>query len=123
MISISHEDFEEAVDDALDSLPEETARLIAESNVVILIEEEPDPVRDGRQSSELLGIYHGIPLDQRSTFDSYIEPDRILIFRGPMQRVCASRDQLGAEIRVTVLHELGHMFGLSESRLHELGWG
>jgi predicted Zn-dependent protease with MMP-like domain len=124
MIAISREEFEEAVDDALDSLPEETARLIAESNVVILVEEEPDPRRDGgHRDTELLGIYHGIPLDQRSVFDSYIEPDRILVFRGPLQRVCADREALVAEIRVTVLHELGHLFGLSEARLHELGWG
>ena len=114
------DEFEKAVDDALDSLPEEIARAMAESNVVILVEEEPDPQQDG---TELLGIYHGIPLDQRSVFDGYAEPDRILVFRGPLQRVSCSREELVAQIRVTVLHELGHLFGMSDARLHELGWG
>lgn len=126
MISISPAEFEEAVDDALDSLPDEVARAIAESNVVILVQEEPDPQADGAGlpgGTELLGVYHGIPLDQRSVFDGFAEPDRILVFRGPLQRLATSREHLVKEIRVTVLHELGHLFGIEESRLHELGWG
>ncbi|MDO5662857.1 MAG: metallopeptidase family protein [Brachybacterium sp.] len=123
MISISRHDFEEAVDDALDSLPEEIARTIAESNVAILLEEEPSPRHREEHGPDLLGLYEGIPLDRRSIFTGYAEPDRILIFRGPLQRAARDRDHLVAEIRVTVLHELGHMFGISEERLHELGWG
>ena len=117
MIAMSEDEFAEAVDDALDSLPDEIARAIAEANVVILIEEEPDPGQD------LMGLYVGVPLDRRSMFDGYAEPDRILIFSGPLRRMCRSRSELVAQIRVTVLHEVGHLFGLSDERLHELGWG
>lgn len=120
MIRISREDFEEAVDDALDSLPDEIAELIARSNVAILIEEEPEEHQAGH---ELLGLYVGIPLDRRSVFTGYAEPDRIFIYRGPLQRVSRSREHLVEQIAVTVKHELGHLFGLSDARLHELGWG
>lgn len=119
MVHISRTDFEEAVDDALDSLPEEIAEAIARSNVVILVEEEPDPQPDG---TKLLGLYEGIPLDHRSVFDGYAQPDRIFVYRGPLQRVSATREELVEQIAVTVLHELGHLFGLSDQRLHELGW-
>ncbi|GAA1489198.1 metallopeptidase family protein [Brachybacterium sacelli] len=121
MIEISRADFEEAVDDALDSLPEEVAASIAQANVAILVEEEPDRAQSG--GTELLGLYEGIPLDQRSVFDGYAQPDRIFVFRGPLQRVATTREHLVEEIAVTVLHELGHLFGISDARLHELGWG
>ncbi|APX32846.1 hypothetical protein BH708_09095 [Brachybacterium sp. P6-10-X1] len=121
MIRISREDFDEAVDDALDSLPEEIARTIAEANVAILVEEEPDRAQSG--GTELLGLYEGVPLDKRSVFDGFAQPDRIFVFRGPLQRVARSRDHLVEQIAVTVLHELGHLFGISDARLHELGWG
>ncbi|WP_193106489.1 metallopeptidase family protein [Brachybacterium sp. FME24] len=121
MIRISREDFDEAVDDALDSLPEEIARAIAQANVVILVEQEPQQQRTA--GTELLGLYEGVPLDQRSVFDGYAQPDRIFVFRGPLQRVATSRDHLVREIAVTVLHEVGHLFGISDERLHELGWG
>ena len=121
MISISREEFEEAVDDALDSLPEEIARAIAEANVAILVEEEP--TREQAGGSELLGLYEGAPLDRRSVFDGFRQPDRIFVFRGPLQRHARSREHLVREIAVTVLHELGHLFGISDERLHELGWG
>lgn len=55
-------------------------------------------------------------------FDGFAQPDRILIFRGPLQRVSATREELVEQIAVTVLHELGHLFGISDARLHELGW-
>lgn len=119
MVHISRADFEEAVDDALDSLPDEIAEAIARSNVAILVEEEPDPQPDG---TELLGLYEGIPLDRRSVFDGYAQPDRIFVYRGPLQRVSGTREELVEQIAVTVLHELGHLFGISDERLHELGW-
>lgn len=120
MVEISREEFEEAVDDALDSLPDEIAAAIAQANVAILVEEEPDPQVHG---PGLLGLYEGIPLDQRSVFDGFAQPDRILIFRGPLQRLARDRAHLVEEIAVTVLHEVGHLFGISDERLHELGWG
>lgn len=119
MIRIAREEFEAAVDDALDALPEEVARAIAEANVAILVEEEPPSDAE----AHLLGLYVGVPLDQRSVFDGLREPDCILIFRGPLQRLARDRDELVEEIAVTVVHELGHLFGLDEERLHELGWG
>ncbi|MFC0673999.1 metallopeptidase family protein [Brachybacterium hainanense] len=120
MVEISRTDFEEAVDDALDSLPEGVARGIAAANVVILVEDESP---SGPHGEQLLGLYEGVPLDQRSVFDGFREPDRISIFRGPLQRMCATREELVHEIAVTVLHELGHLFGIDDERLHELGWG
>ena len=119
MIRISRQDFEDAVDDALDALPEEIAAAIAEANVAILVHEEPPANTD----PHLLGLYVGTPLDQRGVFDGMHEPDHILIFRGPLQRFARSREELVEEITVTVVHELGHLFGISEQRLHELGWG
>lgn len=120
MIRISRAEFDEAVDDALDSLPDDISAAIAQANVAILVVDEPDPRPDG---SVLFGLYEGIALDQRSVFDGYAQPDRILIYRGPLQRYARDRDELVHEIAVTVLHELGHLFGLDEARLHELGWG
>lgn len=120
MVQISRADFEEAVNDALDSLPDQVAAEIARANVVILVEEEPERREAGQ---ELLGLYVGIPLDQRSVFQGFAEPDRIVIYRGPLQRVCRTREDLVRQIAVTVMHELGHLFGLSDARLHELGWG
>lgn len=117
MVTMSPDEFERAVDAALDELPEPVARAIAEANVAILVEDEPPP------GMMLLGLYEGIPLDRRSVFDGYAQPDRIIVFSGPLQRLARSREELVEEIRVTVLHELGHMFGMSEERLHELGWG
>ncbi|MCS6712213.1 metallopeptidase family protein [Brachybacterium sp. EF45031] len=117
MVRMSRREFEDAVDDALDSLPDEVARAVAEANVAILVEEEPPAGED------LLGLYVGIPLDERSVFQGYAEPDRILIFRGPLSRLAVDREHLVHEIRVTVLHEIGHLFGIDDARLHELGWG
>jgi len=114
---MSREEFEAAVADALDTVPPELARLM--SNVVVLVEDdapEDDP--------ELLGLYEGTPLTERGEWWAAGSlPDRITIFRRPTLEMCESRDEVVDEVRVTVVHEIAHHFGIDDERLHELGWG
>jgi predicted Zn-dependent protease with MMP-like domain len=110
------EEFEALVAKALDELPEEFARLL--DNVTVAVEEEPsaedlaaldlDPEVD-----ELFGLYQGIPLSQRDLFYGGL-PDRVTLYRGPILRACATRREVLREVRDTVVHELGHHFGLDE---------
>ena len=100
--------------DALDSIPEELGRLM--DNVAVL-------VRDGSTRSGLLGRYEGIPLTERSRgYDGMVMPDRIFIFRLPILAVCADEADVVEQVRITVIHEVGHHFGIDDARLHELGW-
>jgi predicted Zn-dependent protease with MMP-like domain len=109
------EEFEALVAQALDDLPEEFARLL--ENVAVVVEEEPDPedlAELGMEpGEELLGLYQGIPQDQRGSFYTAL-PDRVSIYRGPILRQCNSRREVIREVRDTVVHELGHHFGLDE---------
>ena len=98
MDAMSREDFESSVGDALDSLPLEVVRQVADSNTVILVEEEPEG------DEELLGVFDGMPLTERGHFDGLMEPGRIIVFRGPLTRMASSREELEEQIRVTVLH-------------------
>lgn len=92
-------------------------------NVAILIEDEPD-TSDLPDGQTLFGLYVGTPLPERLDGWGYgALPDRILIFKGPLMRHTRDREHLLHEIHVTVLHEIGHHFGISDARLHELGWG
>src|SRR5262245_59497541 len=99
MQHLTDEEFEEAVGDALDMIPPELAQ--AMDNVVVLV--EPEPPSD---DPELLGIYDGTPLTERDTWwGAGALPDRITIFKGPLERMCASTDELREEIAITVVHE------------------
>jgi len=109
-------DFEDAVSDALDSIPGALLGML--DNVVVVVDEEPDS-----SDPELLGVYDGVPLTERDMVYAGQLPDRIVIFRGPLTRMCADRAELVAEITITVVHEVAHHFGIDEDRLHELGWG
>ena len=105
--------FEEAIDDALSSLP--TDLRAAMSNVEIVVEDEPP---DGQP---LLGLYRGVPLPRRSSTYSGMLPDKISIFSGPITRLAAGdADRLRREVRHVVLHEIAHHFGISDERLIEL---
>jgi predicted Zn-dependent protease with MMP-like domain len=105
--------FEEAIDDALNSLPAELRA--AMNNVEIVVEDEPP---DGRP---LLGLYRGVPLPRRTSSYSGVLPDKISIFGGPITRLAAGDpDRLRREIRHVVLHEIAHHFGISDERLIEL---
>jgi predicted Zn-dependent protease with MMP-like domain len=106
-------DFEQCVQDALDSLPAELRDYM--SNVEIVIEDEPPGGRP------ILGLYQGVPLTRRSSFYGAVLPDKISIYRGPLERhYGADRDRLRDEIRRVVLHEVAHHFGISDERLREM---
>jgi predicted Zn-dependent protease with MMP-like domain len=106
--------FEEAIEEALDSLP--AGLRAAMSNVAIVVEDEPP---GGRR---LLGLYQGVPLPRRSRTYSGALPDKISIFRGPITRLAAGdADRLRREVRHVVLHEIAHHFGISDARLIEIG--
>ncbi|WP_422774544.1 metallopeptidase family protein [Plantactinospora sp. WMMC1484] len=113
---MSRERFEELVAEALDEVPEELLNLM--SNVVILVEDESP--EDG---PELLGLYEGHALTSRGWDYAGVLPDRILIYRRPILRICDTEDDVVEEIAVTVVHEIAHHFGIDDDRLHDLGWG
>lgn len=113
MIEVEPAWFEEKVADALDGLPEELGKLMR--NVAVTVQHEPGP-------PGLLGLYEGIPLTSRTTSYSGVLPDRITIFSQAICRICDTEDQVVAEVRRTVIHEVAHHFGISDDRLHELGW-
>jgi predicted Zn-dependent protease with MMP-like domain len=113
---MSREDFEIAVADALDSIPPDLTRIM--ENVVVLVEDNaPD------DDPDLLGLYDGVPLTERDGWWAAGSlPDRITIFRNPTLRLCDSREEVVDEVRVTVVHEIAHHFGIDDERLHKLGW-
>lgn len=112
---LSPEEFEAVVDEALSAIPADLRAAL--HNVAIFVEPECPPGED-----ELLGVYDGIPLTERE--ESWIAmPDRITLFQGPLERMCDTRAELVEQISVTVVHEIGHYFGIDDERLHELGWG
>ena len=116
MLEMSPEDFDEAVGEALDGVPPELTRLM--DNVALFVEDEPPP-----DDPDLLGWYDGTPLTERGWDYSGVLPDRIGVFRRPLLRMCRSRDELVDEVRITVVHEIAHHFGIDDERLHELGYG
>lgn len=109
------EEFEALVKEALEGLPEEFAELL--DNVAVMVEEEPDPedleAMGMDPDEELFGLYQGVPLSQRDSFYTAL-PDRVVIYRGPILRYCRSRREVIREVRDTVIHELGHHFGMEE---------
>jgi predicted Zn-dependent protease with MMP-like domain len=113
MIEVSPARFEEMVEAALDGLPEELGRLI--SNVAVMVQHEPG-------LPGLLGLYEGIPLTSRTTGYAGVLPDRITIYRPAICAICDSEDEVVDQVRRTVVHEVGHHFGIDDARLTELGW-
>ena len=107
--------FEELVSEALDQVPAQFAE--AMDNVVVLVEEYND------ESPDILGLYHGIALTERTSHYGGVLPDRISIYRRPILGMCHTEPQVVEEVLITVMHELGHHFGIDDQRLHELGWG
>jgi len=107
------EDFEDSVQAAVETLPDDLRE--AMSNVAIVVEDEPPP------GQPLLGLYEGVPLTRRTSYYGGVPPDKITIYRGPLERHYGhDAALLQQQIRRVVLHEIAHHFGISDERLREL---
>jgi predicted Zn-dependent protease with MMP-like domain len=122
------EEFERLAAEALDSLPEETLHHL--ENIEVIIEDRPskeDLAEAGMEdddSHDLLGLYVGIPLTDRGDWYAGVLPDRIILFRKPIEAAAQGRPEaIKQEVRKTVIHEIGHFYGIDDDRLRELGWG
>ena len=114
-LEMSADAFEELVNDALDTVPEELFGLL--DNCIIVIEDDA-PAED----PDLLGLYEGIPLTERDSNYTGVLPDQIRIFRNPTLAICDTEDDVVDEVHITVVHEIAHYFGIDDDRLHALGY-
>jgi predicted Zn-dependent protease with MMP-like domain len=114
-MGVGDEEFEGLVAEALDGIPDELSSLM--DNVVVLVEAEPTS-----DDPHLLGLYVGVPLTERDSGYTFMPPDRIFVYRGPLLRMCTSPEQLVEEVRITVVHEIAHHFGIDDGALHDLGY-
>jgi predicted Zn-dependent protease with MMP-like domain len=106
--------FDEVVSDALDLIPPRLAAVM--DNVVVLVaDRHPD-------EADLLGLYEGVALTDRDSHYAGSLPDTITIYREALLDICDREDQVVDEVRITVVHEIAHHFGIDDDRLHELGW-
>ena len=112
---MSRERFEELVAEAMDRVPPELATLV--DNCVVLVEDDSPS-----HEPDLLGLYDGTPLTERGSDYVMALPDRITIFRNPILQMCESEAEVVDEVRITVVHEIAHHFGIDDDKLHELGY-
>jgi len=113
MVRVERERFEQMVGEALDGLPAQLGRMMR--NVAVTVDHDTPP-------NGLLGLYQGVPLTERTSHYAGVLPDHITIYRRAICEVCDSDEQVVDEVRRTVVHEVGHHFGIDDDRLHELGW-
>jgi predicted Zn-dependent protease with MMP-like domain len=121
ILQISIEEFHEIIDAALESLPGEHVKNI--KNVAILYEEEPSAAQREqfhlRDDQTLFGLYEGIPLSQRQGTTPLL-PDKITLFKGPLERGSRDLPDLNERVRHTLWHEIAHYYGLNHSQIHDL---
>lgn len=127
MLTMSSDRFEELVSSALSLLPPEFETHM--DNVSVVVVDRPDAalLRDMGYDPDdpedtIFGLYEGVPLTER-LHDDLLLPDQITIFREPLLAYCETETHVIEEVRITVLHEIGHFFGMDEDRLEELGYG
>ncbi len=115
---MEREHFAKVVEETLDSLPSEFRSRIR--NVAVLIEDvpqgQPSP-RSGPQRQLQLGLFHGVPTTKKSVFDLPTGPDYVVLYQKNIEAVCSSEAEVREQIRLTVIHELGHYFGMDENQL------
>ncbi|MGH2759810.1 MAG: metallopeptidase family protein [Actinomycetota bacterium] len=124
MLQMSERDFEALVAEALDEIPEPFASHL--ENVDVVVQDEPTREdlagADVGPGGTLFGLYQGVPQTERGPGYTFVLPDKITIYRGPILRDCDDADEVYDEVVTTVVHEIAHHFGISDERLDELGW-
>ena len=118
---MKRERFAKVVEEALDSLPQEFRSRIR--NVAVLVEDKPPhqpSPQAGKHRQLLLGVFHGVPTTRKSIFDLPTGPDHIVLYQKNIEAVCSSEAEVRERIRLTVIHELGHYFGLDEEQLKDV---
>jgi len=118
---MKREHFVEVVEETLDSLPQEFRKRIR--NVAVLVEDLPPnqpSAKPGQRGRLLLGVFHGVPTTKKSLFDLPSGPDHIVLYQKNIEAVCSSEAEVREQIRLTVIHELGHYFGLDEEQLRDV---
>jgi len=123
-MKLSNKEFDKIVQRAIRRIPDEIRQHL--DNILITVQPWPEPdllEEMGYPPDEpLLGVYWGVPLNERSATEPPLYPDTIYIFKGPLEEMCASLAELEEEIEITVVHEIAHFIGISEERLAELGY-
>src|SRR3954451_1277452 len=118
---MNREHFVNVVEEVLDSLPQEVRSRIR--NVAVLVEDLP-PHQASSESAKrghlLLGLFHGIPTTRKSTFDLPTGPDYVVLYQKNIEAVCSTEAEIREQIRLTVIHELGHYFGMDEEQLKDV---
>jgi predicted Zn-dependent protease with MMP-like domain len=118
---MKREHFVKVVEEALDSLPQEFRSRIR--NVAVLVEDVPpsQPLpKAGQRRRLLLGLFHGVPTTKKSVLDLSTGPDHIVLYQKNIEAVCSSEAEVREQIRLTLMHELGHYFGMDESQLKDV---
>lgn len=118
---MKREEFVKVVEETLDSLPRQFRSRIR--NVAILVEDLPPnqpSAKPGQQRPLLLGLFHGVPKTMKSSFDLLTGPDHIVVYQKNIEAICSSEEEIREQIRRTVIHELGHYFGMDEDQLKDV---
>ena len=118
---MKREHFAKVVEETLDSLPQEFRSRIR--NVAVLVEDFPPNQRSpkpGQQRRLLLGIFHGVPATKKSVFDLSTGLDHIVLYQKNIEAICSSEAEVRHQIRQTLIHELGHYFGMTEEQLKDV---
>ncbi len=114
MVDVPRERFEELVAQALDGLPPELGALM--DNVAVFVEERS-------RRGDVLGLYEGVPLTARDAgYTGMVMPDRVTVYRAAVCEHCSTEEEVVEQVRVTVVHEVAHHFGIDDDRLEALGW-
>ena len=112
---------EELVAEAIDGLPEDFRQKL--ENIAIVVEDEPPrDIQSKYKGQLLLGLYTGVPLPKRSVWSNYPLPDFIAIYQRNIERICRTEQEIVRQVRETVMHEIGHYFGMDEEDLRESGF-
>jgi predicted Zn-dependent protease with MMP-like domain len=118
---MERKEFEELVGRAMDALPDRFRRHL--ENLAIVVEDEPPPeIQEAFGDRLLLGLYRGVPLVDRTVWSNYPFPDMIEIYKRNIERLCRTREEIVRQVQKTVMHEVGHYFGMDEEDLRRAGY-